>query len=648
MRIHLKKMSGLKYAILWQSGYVKLLLLSLLGMIAAGCSETQVAPYGIRCTEVGTAYNNGIYTKVSGLPFNLDVVLTNNGTPATVTASDLSKVKSVTLALVDTASMSCESASVVQSTSVQLAKSGYDLNRGYASSIQVLNPYRSLTCRATIVAADNSSYTKCDSSSFSVRPAFLSVRTSTTNAENDPTGTLTSGTKIVKASSAGASGCTDCLIGLEVRAYNAVGSQVSLSSLPKIDNTLVAAHAGAIATGTVYPSSFPVVSGNVASGNFTYSEVGYFKFQTITSGSETVSAIYDDSYDSSGCIAGKSSNVLVGGKYGCRVGLGKVTLGVLNSTGSDFFGRFVPYTFQTQPVTSGTTQSCTAGANPFTYFGSEFSTIFQINALAEGGGVTRNYDGGFAKFAFNSAGTTYANYNFALSPVLSGVTLQQGSQSPQYYNNATWASGTAQIKAFHKASRVNTAITPQSFSVTAKPTDGDVQSPTATTLTSTPVAMRYGRLKFYNAYGAETMPLRVKAYAQYWDGSKWVLNTDDSCSVLSADNIYLKFPADPRNHLSQCEIILSPVSGTSTFNKGIGTYQFSAPGQGNNGWLEMSVRYTLTGALDELFCSLAGVPTPLLVSGLTQFLDTLLGNDSVKATVSFGQYKSSTIYNRER
>src|SRR6185369_6795017 len=45
-------------------------------------------------------------------------------------------------------------------------------------------------------------------------------------------------------------------------------------------------------------------------------------------------------------------------------------------------------------------------------------------------------------------------------------------------------------------------------------------------------AVRYGRLRLQNAFGSERLPLSVDATAQYWNGTAWLTNTQDSLSAL--------------------------------------------------------------------------------------------------------------------
>jgi MSHA biogenesis protein MshQ len=51
--------------------------------------------------------------------------------------------------------------------------------------------------------------------------------------------------------------------------------------------------------------------------------------------------------------------------------------------------------------------------------------------------------------------------------------------------------------------------------------------------------LRYGRMRIANAYGSEKLALPVSIAAQYWDGSKYVTNTLDSCTSLDRANFTL-------------------------------------------------------------------------------------------------------------
>jgi MSHA biogenesis protein MshQ len=51
--------------------------------------------------------------------------------------------------------------------------------------------------------------------------------------------------------------------------------------------------------------------------------------------------------------------------------------------------------------------------------------------------------------------------------------------------------------------------------------------------------IRYGRMQMANGFGPEFDDLPVNLTAQYWDGSRFISNDADSCSVISAASLNL-------------------------------------------------------------------------------------------------------------
>jgi MSHA biogenesis protein MshQ len=105
--------------------------------------------------------------------------------------------------------------------------------------------------------------------------------------------------------------------------------------------------------------------------------------------------------------------------------------------------------------------------------------------------------------------------------------------------------------------------------------------------------MRYGRLVLENAYGSELLSLPVAASIQYFDGSGFVANTDDSCtawdtglltltsveeSVAGAGPIRVKGTVDTTATLSP-----------ALFTNGLANLLFSAPGSGGDGWVDIDL-----------------------------------------------------------
>ena len=46
----------------------------------------------------------------------------------------------------------------------------------------------------------------------------------------------------------------------------------------------------------------------------------------------------------------------------------------------------------------------------------------------------------------------------------------------------------------------------------------------------------WGRFVLNNIFGASVDPLAIEGKAEYWNGSKFVINTDDSCTVFTGDD----------------------------------------------------------------------------------------------------------------
>jgi len=368
------------------------------------------------------------------------------------------------------------------------------------------------TCTAAVCG---SAIVQCSTDNFAVRPSAFTVTSTTANA--DSTGTSVVLVPAVKA------GATFTLTATALASYNGT---------PSVNTALLSAHAGAIQSGTLGGSFAAAASGTgVANGNFTYSEVGYFNL--------AVNGVYDDTYtvvDQPNDCTSDFSNVLAGGKYGCRFG---------NTSTTNYFGRFVPDHFalvagsfiDRSDINTGVVETC---PSTFTYMGEDFKTSFTLEARNVGNTITQNYTGSHAKFGL----TTWNNYAFTGS---SG-TLTQGSIIP----SGTWGStagtyGTAVVTATHTAVRALAApVAPYTnFTVSAVPsyTDGTATISLANTVVHTGTSeQRYGRLKLFNAYGSDLLNLPISIQTQYWSGAAFTINTADNCTTLVPGNINLATP----------------------------------------------------------------------------------------------------------
>lgn len=282
----------------------------------------------------------------------------------------------------------------------------------------------------------------------------------------------------------------------------------------------------------------------------------------------------------------------------------------VTGTASGNVGRFFPSHFATE-VTDG----CAAGS--FTYSGQPFA--LKVTAKELNGGTTANYAGDFAKT----------------------VTLSDaGGGDPGTFNPATLAA------ADFAAGVADMTIPPSvSFSYTNKPSgpgalqvrgsDADVSSSLAGTEGTT--ALRFGRLRIFNAFGTERSNLTMPVQAQYWSGKSWVINGDDSCTTIPLGAFALT-----RN-----------LSGGTTnpfafaFAGGNGLLTLTAPGVGNVGSVDVAANLGVGSPSTDTACAgthpeTDGAAMPWLRSrnGTCDDPSTYTADPSARAT--FGIYPAET------
>ena len=450
-----------------------------------------IVPAGFNCIEVGDSPSTGrLYTKLVGTPFVFDVVaLKSDGSVETNYVVGTSK--SVTVELVNgTGTTACGSrTAITPAISQTLSFLTTDQGRKTSAAITLGNANSNIRCRVTD-SNQTPNVLGCSSDSFAARPTNFTV---TSSANADATGVSISLSPIIKAG-------TNFTL-------TAASGVVGYNNAPILDGSKVSAHSGAAQIGTLAGSfgNAVLATGTAIGSAFTYSEVGYFNLAT--------NGVFDNSFTTVDSLVGDCttdfSNALVGGKYGCNFG---------NTTATAFFGRFIPDHFAITPT------SVTPACSPtFTYFGQDgFSTLFTLTAQNSGNITTRNYQGGFARLDL----TSWAGFNFSPTSALpAGSALSASATAPV----GTWTQGVADVLAKHQISRP-TALTGETLvTLNAAPVDLD-----GVTLTAAAVApatpLRYGRVALQNAYGSELLDLPMSLTTEYWNGTNWIKNTDDSCS----------------------------------------------------------------------------------------------------------------------
>lgn len=565
------------------------------------------------CMENGLSYNNltsnpsarnPLYTKVLGTSFDVDVVaLLSNGAQS----SGYNSTLGLTVQLVEESGGTCGVLPVASQT-VSFSASDSGRKKVTFPSGSLLRAYPALRCKVTDTALLKSG---CSTDNFSVRPQSLAV-TSTNATQASPTATST---PVFKA-------------GTDNFALTASSGELGYNGTPKVNNSSLAGHAGAVVAGLVSGNFLAATLGSSSATSFKYSEVGHFKFLP--------QGVYDDTYTAVDSAQGDCDNSSspfdntgtgTPKKWGCRFG---------NTTDSSYFGRFVPDHFTVLPNASSSTLACST----FVYYGQDSSTtpglVTPFTLVAQNGanGTTQNYTGTYAKFDL----TQWANYQFSASP-LNSATLQASAVSPSV--SGTWANGSASVTARHKLTRPSSAVSPQSVIFSAQPqeVDSTVTISSAQTALTNAVPYRYGRLAVTPTHGSELLPLLVPIEAQYWNGSAYIRSLGDSCTTIQPSSIVMK---NYHGNLTACETRLT---GSATMTNGVLNMSLSAPkigadGKPNTGSVDLEVN---VGSVT------AGEKTCLTTteSAATAGAIPWLGSTDPSARASFGIYKAPIIYMRE-
>lgn len=231
-------------------------------------------------------------------------------------------------------------------------------------------------------------------------------------------------------------------------------------------------------------------------------------------------------------------------------------------------GPFVPHHFDVE-----VTQGCAAsGKSAFTYSGQPFTT--KVTARNADGGTTLNHDGRSGMSAY-----------FAKAATLSGAssTGSAGSLTGTAIAASDFAKGVATVTPTYAFTTKATA--PASITLSAaENSPGTVNS----SVGSSGVAqVRSGRLFLSNAFGSGRTALKVPAQLQFWSGKAWVLNGDDSCSVVPNDAVILARYLDSKGASTSA---WGSVSATGfTASSGQGNITLSAPTGGATGSIDLAV-----------------------------------------------------------
>lgn len=283
-------------------------------------------------------------------------------------------------------------------------------------------------------------------------------------------------------------------------------------------------------------------------------------------------------------------------------------------------GRFIPARFAVAAGNSGSIAPFCSTSSGFAYSGQDMSwqvaPQLQITALNRQGVTTRNYtQPGFMRLTAGAVqdgllpSSTDSNaqgvdgnllpVTLTAQPGLLQVTaLDSGVMNYDFSALDIWRYGktlNSRIAPFTPQLTLNISNVQDSDTV---PVDSFSWQPSAA------FELRYGRLQLENAYGPETQSLTLPIRAQYWNGNRYVLNTDDSCWAYSAVNATLN-PAGLTSVSGQNGILLQGEAPAVAL---------TAPGSGNTGTVQ--VDYAVPVFLQDDFSGAGLLENP---SGLATF-----------------------------
>ncbi len=357
--------------------------------------------------------------------------------------------------------------------------------------------------------------------------------------------------------------------------------------------------------------------------------------------------------------------------------------GDVSATASGNVGRFVPFDFAVNRNAPLFDAGCSvAGRDAFTYIGEPFAyqtaPVITVTARNKAGATTHNYSGNF--FRITSASLTGKTYTAAsgsldlagvpgVDPSIrySGDGIAAPPPPPAGLGTLTFSAGTGlrfvrttPVIAFDAdialAINVDDAdgttvavidgvagVNPVRFGQ-ASAGNGILFSGTTVSAGKTPREMRFGRLRMFNASGTTRLPLPLRVEAQYYTGTGFVSNGDDSCTSFSGSDTAMAFV--PATNLAACETAVTPGAAVTLTDGQAGGLRLAAPGVGNAGSVDLQINL---GAASGSTCTAVGAPAaPATFTGL----DYLRGNwggalswdQDPSARATFGIYNNAAEF----
>lgn len=276
-----------------------------------------------------------------------------------------------------------------------------------------------------------------------------------------------------------------------------------------------------------------------------------------------------------------------------------------------YVGRFRPKRLAVSgaALTNRSVAACTP-SSPFTYMSEGLALAFTLTAQNTQGVTTQNYNGSYAKHDPTAAATNNAKTAFDLGArnVSPFAALTARTTAAYVTSTPMWTSGVLNVTGGNAALVTVARPTPDDpadgpyaqvlFGIAPPDSDGvttvydfdaDNNAANERTAVGSSTAVYYGRMRLGGASGSQLLALRVPVEAQYWNGTFWVPNVDDSCTSLAAGNVGLgNYIGNLNAGETTATIITSPLQA------GRSAIQLSAPGAANNGSVDVTLNLGTT------------------------------------------------------
>ena len=523
---------------------------------------------GFDVVEPGAGLGTPLHTKLHATSFSFDILATSLDR-SSIDSSFTGDVKVELLDASDDSGAldpnSCRSSWTVVATLPDQAFSSGDNGR-IAVSHASTQAIRVARFRVTYPVSGPIERQGCSTDAFSIRPTSIALASSMNNGNPSGNPVLAAGDSFAMTATA-------------VSGYDGT---------PQLDPD-IEPHAGWDAKGAVTGSfNAADASTGVATGSFSYSEVGAFQY--------LAQGVYDDTFtavDQPGGCTDDFSNASAGGLYGCKFG---------NLAATQWIGRFIPHHFDV-----ALTDACT-DAGGFTYSGQPFG----VDQPTPGITIT----------ARNASGTTTQNYEYMSGDLVddnnhsNDVTLSfNGSSaefSPSTISFMDFSSGV-----FSSDSVSWTFSDPETEFTEVAPRATDTEGVSSAGFLEESTEIRSGRLVIANANASTITAANVRFELQAWadDGSgvaTWMEHADDSsCTDLDQADFSLD---NFTGNLASGETSINAFSYTPPF----GSVTLGAPGEGNAGSLEITADLSMK---DWLRFDADGNGTPEDAAATVKFFD---------------------------